>query len=277
MYIASFWLFLGCITATFGLLNVKPLPNLGLTYKDDVVEFTNRYYKTKHSHQDQSIMDACVNRSIERMEDFTREETLDFKSLITKFINLYSLIIQVAPLVDPDLHRLSIYLRFLVKKIEIEDTGGIDLTDKVILEYYKLEKQTEGSIILEDSEDDNLTLKVSGQSGASEDEQDLLSEIIARLNEKYGTEFDESEKLALEQIRNDLQSDDDLRLKARANTVEVFKHAFEPAFESNVVNVFDKNRSFFGRILEDEDFRLSLMNLLMLETYHSLRSSELIG
>ena len=45
-------------------------------------------------------MDACVNRSIERMAYFTREETLDFKSMIVKFMNLYSLIIQVAPLVD---------------------------------------------------------------------------------------------------------------------------------------------------------------------------------
>ena len=245
--------------------------------KDDVVEFANRFYKSKHTHQDQSIMDACVNRSIERMAYFTREETLDFKSMIVKFMNLYSLIIQVAPLVDPDLHRLSIYLRFLIKKIEIEDTGGIDLTDNVILEYYRLEKQTEGSILLEDAEDSPLSINVSGQGSAAEDEKDLLSEIIARLNEKYGTEFDESEKLALEQIRNDLQADDDLRLKARANTYEVFKHAFEPAFESNVVSVFDKNRSFFGRILEDEDFRLSLMNLLMLEAYNSFRGSEAIG
>ena len=172
---------------------------------------------------------------------------------------------------------MSIYQRFLIKKIEIEDTGGIDLTDNVILEYYRLEKQTEGSILLEDAEDSPLSINVSGQGSAAEDEKDLLSEIIARLNEKYGTEFDESEKLALEQIRNDLQADDDLRLKARANTYEVFKHAFEPAFESNVVSVFDKNRSFFGRILEDEDFRLSLMNLLMLEAYNSFRGSEAIG
>lgn len=48
------------------------------------------------------------------------------------------LIIQIAPIVDADLHRLSIYLRYLIAKIEVTNTGGVDITDKVLLEFYNV-------------------------------------------------------------------------------------------------------------------------------------------
>jgi type I restriction enzyme R subunit len=54
----------------------------------------------------------------------------------------------IAPLVDPDLHRLNIYLRFLIKKIEIYGTDPVDLTDKVMLQYYKLENQGKVRLML---------------------------------------------------------------------------------------------------------------------------------
>jgi len=122
-------------------------------------------------------MNNCVDNSVNRMDDFSREETIDFKNLIKKFMNLYTLIIQVASFVDTDLHRLNIYLRFLVKKIEIGSTGGVNITDKVLLQYYKLEKKTEGVIYLDDEGNVGVDIKVTGGGQVAEPESDLLSNI----------------------------------------------------------------------------------------------------
>lgn len=241
--------------------------------KEDVILFTDVFYKDKHSKIDISIMNNCVNNSIERMGDFTKEETLDFKSLISKFMNLYNLIIQIAPIVDSDLHRLSIYVRFLIKKIEIETPGGVDITDKVLLEYYKIEKKTEDPIYLEDGEQRELGINVSGGGGRVEEEKDLLSNIIEKLNEKYGTNFSESEKLAVEQIRTNLKANKDLEVKARVNSYDVFRHAFEPTFLDGIIEEYDKNQEFFGRILKDEAFRGKLMDLIMLDVYGSFKEN----
>lgn len=241
--------------------------------KEDVILFTDIFYKDKHSKADISTMNNSVNHSVHRMTDFTREETIDFKGLIGKFINLYMLIIQVAPIVDVDLHRLNIYLRYLIKKIEIAVTGGVDITDKVLLEYYKLEKKTEGAIALE-GENQGVDIIVGGGGKVAEETMDYLSMIIDNLNKKHGTTFSESEKLAIAQIRSNLREDKDLELKAQVNSYDVFKHAFEPRFLDGVIQEYDKNQEFYGKILKDEKFRKSFMELLMLDTYSSFKGGK---
>lgn len=252
----------------------RTIYNKQLINKDDVQTFTDIFYKEKHRKVDISTMNNCVNNSLNRMADFTREETIEFKNIINKFINLYTLIIQVAPIVDTELHRLNIYLRFLIKKIEIESTGGVDITDKVLLQYYKLEKKTEGIIYLEDGESHGLGLTVSGGGLVAEPETDLLSNIIAKLNEKYGTNFSDSKKLSVEQIRSNLKANKDLELKAKVNSYEVFKLAFEPQFLDGVIQEYDKNQDFYGRILKDDGFRNKLMDLVMLDIYWSFNDGK---
>lgn len=240
--------------------------------KDDVRTFTDIFYKGIHTKADISIMNNCVDNTVKRMENFSREETIDFRNLIGKFINFYTLIIQIAPLVDTDLHRLNIYLRFLIKKIEISSTGGVDLTDSVMLEYYKLENQGKTTIDLKVAEPVGVYVKVGGGS-AAEEPTDLLSNIINKLNERYGTDFSESEKLAVGQIRSNLIANKDLELKAKVNTYDDFKLAFEPTFVNGVIQEFDKNQSFYGKILKDEDFKNKLMDLIMLDIYTSFNTS----
>ena len=238
--------------------------------KEDVFAFTDIYYKDKHSKRDTSIMNNLVDNSLERTKDFSKEEMIELKDLFGKFISLYNLIIQVAPIADADLHRLSVYLRFLIKKIEIESTGGVDITDKVLLEYYKLEKKTEGQIYLE--EGDGVDIKVGGGGTVAEGEDDYLSIIIDKLNERYGTSFSGSERLAVEQIRENLKANTDLELKARNNTYDDFKYAFEPEFLDGVMKEYDKNTSFYGKILKDENFKTKLMDLIMLDIYASFKN-----
>lgn len=203
-----------------------------------------------------------INNTINRIDKFSRAEKIEIRSLFKKFINLYNLIIQIAPFIDSELHRLSIYLRYVIKKIDIKSTGGIDITDKVVLEYYKLKEGKKESIYLEDSE----------EVGVKEDETDYLSSIINNLNDRFGTDFSKSEKLAVEQIRNSLKEDKDLELKAKANTAENFRHTFEPSFDGKIIDEYSKNQSFYGKILKDESFKNKLMYLLMLEVYNSFNS-----
>lgn len=242
--------------------------------RDDVEKFTDIYYKDVHTKADISVMNYLVDNSVNRTKDFTREEKLELRNLCKKFINLYNLIIMVAPIVDSDLHRLNVYLRFLIKKIDIDSPGGVDITDKVLLQYYKLEKKTEGAILLEDANDEGVEIRVAGDGKVEQPESDLLSSIIKKLNERFGTEFSESEKLAVEQIRNSLKDNEELEIKARNNSFDDFKYAFEPTFLDGVVREYDKNQTFYGKILQDEAFRNKLMNLLMLDVYGSFKEAK---
>ena len=102
----------------------------------------------------------------------------------------------------------------------------------------------------------------------------FLSHIIDELNRLHGTKFSDSEKLAVEQIRTNLRKDKDLEKKAQVNSYNVFKHAFEPSFLDGVINEYDKNQEFYGKILNDENFRKKLMDLIMLDMYTEFRGDK---
>jgi type I restriction enzyme R subunit len=241
---------------------------------DDVYKFADYFYKEHRDNSHISIMNNLVDIAADRIDKFTREEKLEFRSLLNKFINLYNLIIQIVPLKDSELHRFGIYLRYLRKKIDIENPKGVDINDKVILEYFRLEEKTNDKIILEEEEESSLNIKVSGGGPVPEPEKDTLSHIIEKLNEKYGTNFSESEKIAINQITSGLKTDKDLELKAKSNTIEDFKYAFESTFEDAATLEFDKNKDFYGKILRDDDFKNSLMELLMYDIYSTLKEGK---
>lgn len=244
----------------------------------DINLFNDILYKEKHTSKDQAIMNNCVNNSVARTKDFTREELLEFRSLLNKFMSLYNLIIQVAPFIDTELHRLSVYCRFLLKKLDISDPTGVDITDKIVLEYYRIKKTSEAEDLgLSGEEGTEVGITVSGGGSVKEPESDYLSSILKNLNEKYGTEFSTSEKLASEQIEHNLKTNENLKLQAKANTLGNFKYAYEKVFMDSVINEYGKNKEFYGKILTDESYRSNFMSMMMVAVYNDLRNTDTVS
>jgi type I restriction enzyme R subunit len=57
------------------------------------------------------------------------------------------------------------------------------------------------------------------------------------------------------------------------NTLENFQHAFEPSFDGKVIDEYNKNQDFYGKILKDEKFKAKLMNFLMMDIYNAFREN----
>jgi len=55
---------------------------------------------------------------------------------------------------------------------------------------------------------------------------------------------------------------------------EDLKKAFESTFEDTAAGEFDKNKDFFGKILKDDDFKKSLLDLLIYDIYSTLKNQE---
>lgn len=95
---------------------------------------------------------------------------------------------------------------------EYSEVANVD--DKVLLEYYRLEKTLRAVIELEASDEG---LKPStGEVGRKEKKKDTQIIIIDKINEKYGTSFTEKDKVLL-QIENDYDMQDKWRSYAQNN------------------------------------------------------------
>ncbi|MCK8825505.1 type I restriction endonuclease subunit R [Fuchsiella alkaliacetigena] len=242
-----------------------------LINKADIDKYVELYYKDNPGNDVAQRLNSLLDNSVERINELSREEKIDFRNKSKKFINLYMLILQIAPIKDEELHKLNIYLRSLVQKIDVEQTGSVDITDKVVLEYYKLEEMGKEDLSLEG--DGSVGVVVSG-GGAQNEEKERLSVIIEKLNQRFQTNFSESEEIAINQIINRLKNSEQLKIKAKANPQDDWRLVYEEEFDDAVVDSYAKNQEFYGRVLKNEEFRDKLMDLLSEDIYSSFRENE---
>ncbi|KIO58367.1 Type I restriction-modification system, restriction subunit R [Caldibacillus thermoamylovorans] len=62
-----------------------------------------------------------------------------------------------------------------------------------------------------------------------------LSTIVEKLNERFGTDFTETDFLSREQVKKDMLKSEDIQEKAKNNTKENFKFAFEKSFMDFII------------------------------------------
>lgn len=240
-------------------------------FKEDEVQRVNELEVTdgvKKSTRAQTELNAILDKGVERYKKLSEEEQVDFKQAATKFIRTYSFVLQVVTFIDLSLHKQYIYLTYLLRKLP-RTTGDKDvyLADDIALEYYRNQKVFEGSIELEKTGGIELDPQKHGAGGAVEDEKVRLSSVLEKLNERFGTQFTDTDFLSREQVKEDMLNDDDLRQKAKNNTKENFKFAFEKTFMNFVIDRMSSNQEFFMKILENDEFKSYIMEDMLNEVY----------
>lgn len=254
------------------------LDEYGVYLKEEVIEFVKLYYKPdgKKSYRDRAKMNSIIDAGVKRFKELSEDKRNDFKSQATKFIRLYSFLLQITPFEDVELFKVYLYLTYLLKKLPKKGTSPIDLTDKVVLEYYTNKKTFEGSLSLS-PQDDTMPLSPARFVGTGEKKKpkEHLSTIIEELNKRFGTDFTPADQLSVEQIKEDFVRDKEMVTKAKNNTIEDFRYAFQKAFMGKVVDRMNQNTKFFMKVLDDEQFARELMELMLSEVYEKLQNMEI--
>ncbi|MEC5424288.1 DEAD/DEAH box helicase family protein [Virgibacillus sp. C22-A2] len=233
------------------------------------LEFDGKKKTARTQEKLNAILDYAVNRF---NKELTKEQKDDFKGAATKFIRTYSFVLQIGPFADVDLHKLFVYLNYLLKKLPRVGSDEVYLADDVALEFYRNEKVFEGSISLNIEGETKLKPTSYGKGASPEEEKERLSSIIDRLNERFGTEFTETDKLSRDQIIEDMINDDELAQKAQNNTRENFKFSYEKSFLDYVISRMSQNEKFFMKMLENGEFRTFIMEDMFNDVYDSLNN-----
>jgi type I restriction enzyme R subunit len=200
----------------------------GIYTHDEVERFIAVYFKPRQrqSPADHQAMNAALDLAVDRFRDLqrTEEEAAElWRGKLQAFRNLYAFLSQVIPYQDSDLERLYTYLRFLSTKLPRRESGPrYDFDDEVRLEYYRLQKISEGSISLRDGKGNPLDGPRDVGSGLQREEETPLSRLIDSLNDRFGTDFTDADQLFFDQIIEAAIGDASLGEAAAANPEEKF-------------------------------------------------------
>ena len=246
-------------------------------YLDSEVDALARVYfnpTTRMNDRAQAQLYRHIDPAVDRYKNIEAEEEKEaFKKSLRTWTNLYAFMAQIMPFREVEFEKFYAYAKLLLTKLPKRDLAeSMKLTDEVALEYYRLQKIKDGSIDLiagENGELDGLT-----EAGIKRDKEDkaTLSEIIDVLNDRFGTEFEEADRLFFEQIEAELMQDATLQTQARVNKLDTFKYAFEEMFIDKLIDRMDQNQEIFEKIIEDQSFGGLVKELMMKRIFDQLNA-----
>lgn len=218
-------------------------------------------------------LNRWIDPAVDRFCGLETEAQEEFRGWLLSFVRLYAFLSQIMPFSDERLEKLYAFTRNLERKLPKRDTGqqyrvGGDL----VLEYYRLQKINEGAITLQQSTTATLTGPTEVGTTRGDDEAASLSEIIRRINEKFGTDFTDADALFLQQVEEDLVADAKLVEQAKQNTRENFRYGFEEVFLDKLIGRMDANEEMFTKLMDDEQFARDVKEFLLKKVYRRLNA-----
>ncbi|WP_027309454.1 type I restriction endonuclease subunit R [Caloramator sp. ALD01] len=243
--------------------------------EDEILDVVKLEFENKlKSPKGQEKLNSILDKAVERFKKLPKEEQEQFKSVANKYVRTYSFILQIGPFADTELHKLYIYLNFLLKKLPKSGSVKLNLADEVALEYYKNQKTFDGSISL--IREDRATLKpTSFGKSINEEEKTKLSAIIEKLNKRFGTEFTETDRLTIDQLEQDSINNEDIRISANSNDFDNFKLDYTKAFMDILINRREENEKLFLKIMTEDEFKSVVFDYLAKKVYDQLRNTAI--
>ena len=218
---------------------------------------------------------ALLAPPVARCLAFPAEERLEFRGQLTDFVRLYAFLAQVLPFKDVDLEKLYVFARYLRRLLPAErEELPVQVQQNIDMESYRIQQTGSGKIALDRKPgmlDPSATEDVHG---ASHEELEALSKIIAELNERFGLNLGPEHRVTLTQMMERLDGDQALDAAARVNTRENVRLTFDQKVEQVIQEIVDSNFKLYKRITDDRAFGDVLKNVLFDHYLRSHRNAE---
>jgi type I restriction enzyme R subunit len=225
--------------------------------QNDVDSFVFAYRKGEAQPELHNLLDPVVI-DFKKLE---KEDRVGFKKTLRRYQNIYSFLSQLIPFSDVNLEKLFIFNKFLNKKLPtINEPLPFNVLEDVDMDSYKIVDKEEISIPLES----NGELKPASNGAATyqPDEQAKLSQIIKDLNDAFGTDFTEDDRVFLERVKANLLDNEDLVKKMEHNSPENVKAVFDKYFNQEMTGLLNSNMEFYKRVVDNEKLREKLKSAL---------------
>lgn len=225
---------------------ISAIESYGLYASREVDQFCKVFFDL---NRDESELHANLDRVVDRYQAMVdEEEQEEFKSKIQKYVRMYGYMSQIITFTDIELEKAFNFLKYLNSKLPKRNSDNFDLSNYVDLDSLRIQKSHErmegltGTVHVDSPlEFDILPVK--------DPITDLLSEIIKQLNERYGLNLTEDDKLNMERVRKGLDEDEDVRVYMEGDSsLENKKVYFKEQFDERMVGLVKDSLDFYKKL-----------------------------
>ena len=249
------------------------LDDMQVYWHSEVEEFAQVFFPSRNSltPKNQDRLYGILAPAQERFNALSEENSDKFKKSLRTWTNLYSYLSQIMPFKDADLEKFYPFAKYLLTKLPRKETSEqLKLSDEVALEYYRLQKVAEGEIELESQGEHQLKGITDAGISKDKDEKALLSEIINLHNDRFGTNFNDADRLFFDQVEEELAGIEKLQLQAKSNSKANFKYGFKEELVNAMINRMDNNQDLFEKFMDNKEFGGAVFEYMLHKVYKRL-------
>lgn len=240
------------------------LDNAQVYSKEDVIQFTDLYFKSADRSALDPIIDECV---YQYRNHLSPDAQIDFYVKAKSFNRTYAFLSKLLSFNNSYWERLYWFLKFLMPKIkplENEDLAK-GILEAIDLDSYRLSKTTTDNIKLAGEEELDPTPAIArGKKG--ETEFDKLESIINEFNTRFGidnwTDDDKVKRFLFEQLPADLAKDQDTVNAVNNSDRQNAKITSDKKVEDLMQDIIFTYTDLYRKFTDDADFKRQYLDFV---------------
>lgn len=240
---------------------VDALDEYHLYTDEQLKEFTDKLFSGVLVEQLHSILNVTVDHYNELEED----RQIDFKVKAKTYTRMYGFLSQIVEFVNPRLERLHLFLKYLINKLITEKPDPLTgIYEAIDIDSYKTQYEGRQEITLGDQVCELPANAYETTGKKADEEKDLLSNIIQMFNDRFGTEFEDNDKVrrTFVNITNDVIDDEDFKKAIKNADRQNSKIAFDKILQEKFQDFIDVNFNLYKKYNDDKDFKMFVTDKL---------------
>jgi type I restriction enzyme, R subunit len=246
------------------------LDGFHLFTESEVEKFAAIYFDAKAT---QDKLQAALAPVVDRYKDVPLDTQSEFRGCLVDYVRLYAFLSQVITFADTDLEKLYVFAKLLWRVLPVNRTPlPVEVQQNIDLDAFRLKKTSSGKIALEKGTKELDPMKPKDEGGARLEDLEPLSHIIHELNERFGTDFTEEDKVFIRQLEQRIANDPALEASIKVNPPEDARLTFNQVVNDKLQDMVDSNFKFYKQITDNADFAEDFLGWLF-ERYRRSRRS----
>lgn len=228
------------------------LRNFGVFTNADVNLF-NRYFlsnKTEINMKVNEVIDEVCDRAIQNLEPDMQDK---FRKTCRQYYNLFTFLSQIISFHDPDLGKLAPFCLAVSKKMPYKkDNLPYDVLSESQLQSYKIQYISTQELKLVSGDTQMEGMKPGESQPPTPPDFDWLSNIIRALNETFGIDLTDEDRVELTRLRQRIDSDEELASYfIPQNSRDDVKAKFDETVDAGLLDFITSKFELYNKLTED--------------------------
>ncbi len=254
----------------------KDIQMYNLWTESDEVTFYELLATIKNQEDRLGALSSAFKATFDRFEQLPEEKRFEARSKIKNFVRFYSYMAQIARTFDKELYKAYVYADYLYRLLPKNGHEKVDLNRQIMLINSKISEGEMVSISL-----DGEIKPIKGENPKAgkkpEENTDLLSNIIDKINLMYQGQFSEADRVIVESIFDKMNSTVQKKLIKQANNTDEkqFEESIFPEiFDGVARDCYVEQMDSFGKLFENSDLYNNIMKQMARAMYDKYKNQD---